>query len=315
MSDNVQSKKKNLVIVGIIIAIAIITIIAIIIGNSINAIQGKENNKQVANTMQENELDNTSNTTEENNVNTVNSNTVDENSVNAVSSGNTTVAENLPEEGQNPVATMKIKDYGTIKIELYPDIAPNTVKNFIALANNGFYNGLIFHRVVEDFVIQGGDQKGNGTGNATLSAINSSIKKGSDADKEYCIPGEFEINGYTKNTLSHKKGVISMARADYSSYGLGDEVAKKGYDSASSQFFIMTDDNPSLDKKYAAFGEVISGMEIVEKIEKIEVDVNDRPLNPPVIESVSVETYGVDYGNPETLEEFDLNSYLYGTNR
>ena len=117
---------------------------------------------------------------------------------------------------QNPVATIEVENFGTIKVELYPDIAPNTVNNFMTLANNGFYDGLTFHRVIKDFIIQGGDKKGDGTGSPYLSDLDSSISE--EQDKEYAIKGEFKANGYD-NSLKHTEGVISMARADYSAYG------------------------------------------------------------------------------------------------
>ncbi len=210
---------------------------------------------------------------------------------------------------ENPIATIEIKDMGTIKIELYPQYAPNTVSNFIALANSGFYNGLTFHRTIPDFMIQGGDPNGDGSGNATLKDI------GKEDDDEYAIEGEFIINGFTKNTLKHTRGVISMARSDYSSLGF----TTQGYNSASCQFFIMTADNSSLDGTYAAFGKVTEGMDIVDQISNVEVETResddenltaDKPVNPPVITSVSVDTKGADYGVPETLEPFDYSSYI-----
>jgi len=215
---------------------------------------------------------------------------------------------------KNPVATMEVKDFGTIKIELYPEIAPNTVKNFIALSNNAFYDGLTFHRVIENFMIQGGDPNGDGTGSATLGAIDKNIEIGSEEDKEYSIKGEFYKNGYKKNTLSHEKGVISMARSDYSS--VSPSLATEGYNSAGSQFFIMTETTTYLDRQYAAFGKVIEGMEIVEKIAGVEIDTSeesqttDKPVNPPVITSIRVETFGTEYGKPETLEPFDYTSWM-----
>ena len=310
-----NKSKKGLIIGGIVVAVILVVAIAVAIGyvviqngqnNPLASAMGGEDNMNAENTdanNSNNSQENDTNTAKENIVsNSVNNNSTNMQSSDTNSENNTT--------GQNPIATIEIANYGTVKVELYPNMAPNTVKNFITLAKNGFYDGLTFHRVVEDFVIQGGDPKGNGTGGATLSSVDTSIKKGSAEDKEYCIPGEFAINGYTKNTLSHKEGVISMARSDYSSMGLGDEIAKKGYDSASSQFFIMTDDNTYLNGQYAAFGKVISGMEVVDKIDEIEVDENDKPLNPPVITKITVETYGVDYGKPETLEDFDINAYI-----
>ena len=217
-------------------------------------------------------------------------------------------------EVKYPIATMEVEEFGTIKLELYPQMAPNTVKNFITLSNNGFYDGLTFHRVIEDFMIQGGDPNGDGTGGATLSAIDSSIEKGSDADKEYSILGEFYKNGYEKNTLSHEKGVISMARSDYSS--ISSSLATEGYNSGCSQFFIMTETTTYLDRQYAAFGKVIEGMEIVEKIATVEIDTSedatasDMPVNPPVITSIRVETFGTDYGMPQTLEPFNYTEWM-----
>lgn len=193
----------------------------------------------------------------------------------------------------NPIVTMEVEEYGTIKMELYPDIAPNTVINFVALINRGFYNGLTFHRTIPDFMIQGGDKKGDGTGGPSLSDLMDDVEN----DKQYSIAGEFESNGFEGNNLKHEKGVLSMARSSDN-------------DSAGSQFFIMTADNTGLDGSYAAFGRVIEGMDVVEKIENVEVvtrDSNateglDKPVNPPVIKSMTVDTFGVDYGMPKTIE-------------
>lgn len=210
---------------------------------------------------------------------------------------------------QNPIVTMEIEGYGTVKIELYPDMAPNTVANFIKLANRGYYNGLKFHRTIPDFMIQGGDKKGDGTG-----AVYYSDLKDDGEEKAYTIEGEFIANGYKKNTLRHEEGVISMARGDYSQYGLTTE----GYNSAGSQFFIMTGDNSSLNGLYSAFGKVTEGMDIVHKIENVEVVTRDssategvdKPVNPPVITSITVETFGVDYGMPEVQDAFDVQNWL-----
>lgn len=169
-----------------------------------------------------------------------------------------------------PVVTMIVKDYGTVTLELYPDMAPNTVNNFITLANEGFYDGLTFHRIIKDFMIQGGDPDGNGTGGPG-----------------YSIDGEFLANGYEANTLLHTKGVISMARS-------------LNPNSAGSQFFIMTADTPSLDGDYAAFGKVTSGLDIVEQIGEVETDGSDRPINKVVIESIRVNTNGIDV--PEVIK-------------
>ena len=215
-------------------------------------------------------------------------------------------------EVKNPIATMEVEGFGTIKLELYPDIAPNTVTNFIALANRGFYDGLTFHRTIPDFMIQGGDKNGDGTGSPSLSDIMDNVEE----DKEYSIAGEFQANGF-KNDLKHEKGVISMARSDYSQYeSLAPGVIEEGYNSAGSQFFIMTDNNTSLDGSYAAFGKVIEGMDVVEAIANVEVETRDenaesgldRPVNPPVIKRIYVDTFGVDYGMPETRDTFDYSS-------
>lgn len=220
---------------------------------------------------------------------------------------------------QNPVATMEVEGFGTMKIELYPSEAPNTVANFIALANRGFYDGLTFHRTIPEFMIQGGDKEGNGTGTPKLSDL-----KDGGADEEYSIKGEFLANGYTKNTLKHEKGVISMARSDYSAYAsMAPELVEKGYNSAGSQFFIMTKDNANLNGSYAPFGKVTEGLDVLDKIANVEVvtrDENaqeglDKPVNPPVIKSLKVDTFGIDYGEPETEEAFDMNQWmqqLYG---
>ena len=169
-----------------------------------------------------------------------------------------------------PVATITIKDYGTVEAELYPHIAPNTVNNFISLANSGFYDGLTFHRVIKDFMIQGGDPAGNGTGGPG-----------------YSIKGEFTINGF-KNDLAHTEGVLSMARS-------------QAKDSAGSQFFIMTQESPHLDGEYAAFGKVTKGMYIIHKIENFETDAMDKPIKDVVIESIKVDTKGVDYPAPDKI--------------
>ncbi len=216
-------------------------------------------------------------------------------------------------DSQNPIATIEVENFGTIKVELYPDKAPNTVDNFITLANNGFYDGLTFHRISKDFMIQGGDIKGDGSGSPTLSAINKNIEQGSTQDTEYNIEGEFIANGYKTNNIRHERGVISMARQDYSS--LGSSIVKEGYNSAGSQFFIMTQNNTSLDGLYAAFGKVTEGMDIVDKISSVEIDksedeASEKPVEAPVITSIRVETFGKNYGIPKTKEPFDYTSYI-----
>ena len=171
---------------------------------------------------------------------------------------------------KNPLVTMEIEDYGTIKIELYPEYAPNTVANFVNLIESVFYDGLTFHRLVPGFVLQGGDPDGDGTGGPG-----------------YTIDGEFKANGYTQNTLSHDKGVISMARS-------------MDYDSAGSQFFIVLDDSAksSLDGMYAGFGRVTEGMEILEEIEaneKIADDATGALEENITITKVTVDTFGYEY--------------------
>jgi peptidyl-prolyl cis-trans isomerase B (cyclophilin B) len=232
----------------------------------------------------------------------------------------------------NPIVTMEVENYGTIKIELYPDKAPETVNNFIKLANNGFYNGLKFHRVVKDFMIQGGDPSGDGTGSPKLSDLynnddeNASYKyedgtdaKGSDS---YSIKGEFVANGYTDNDLNLTEGTIAMARNDYTSYSAA--LSTESYNSASSQFFIMTSNNhTNLSGYYAGFGKVIEGMDIVKEIANVEckaADTNDKnssssevstPVTDVKISTVSVETNGVDYGMPKILKPFNYMKWLY----
>lgn len=175
-------------------------------------------------------------------------------------------------EYDNPIVTMNIKDYGTIKIELYPKYAPNTVANFVNLVEEGFYNGNTFHRLVPGFVLQGGDPEGNGTGGPG-----------------YSIKGEFRENGYTKNTLKHKAGIISMARS-------------ASPDSAGSQFFIVLADtqmiSASLDNKYAAFGKVIEGMNVIKNIEdsaEVEDNQTGKLKENITIESATVDTFGKEY--------------------
>ena len=173
---------------------------------------------------------------------------------------------------KNPIVTIKMQnsELAPIEIELYPEVAPNTGNNFIALANDGFYNGIIFHRVIKGFMIQGGDPQGIGIGGPG-----------------YSIKGEFALNG-VKNDLAHTRGVISMARA-------------MDPDSAGSQFFIMHKDAPHLDGQYAAFGKVISGIETVDAIANVARDYQDKPYEDQVMESVSVETFGESYDAPEKI--------------
>lgn len=214
----------------------------------------------------------------------------------------------------NPIATIKVKGYEEdIVVELYPEYALNTVKNFIALSNGGFYDNLIIHRVEKDFVIQGGDPKGDGSGGPTLSAIDSSIEKGSSSDKEYSIKGEFTKNGY-KNNIKHERGVLSMARSSYSA-----DLLEEGYNSAGSQFFICLKDAPNLNGLYTAFGKVISGMDTVDKISEVELGVEkaedgtetktSKPKEDVVISSIRVDTKGENYEKPEVQDAFDYSAW------
>lgn len=168
---------------------------------------------------------------------------------------------------QNPIVTIEMENGDIMKAELYPDVAPNTVNNYISLVKKGFYNGLIFHRVIEGFMIQGGCPDGTGMGGPG-----------------YSIKGEFYQNGFA-NDLKHTPGVLSMARAMHP-------------DSAGSQFFIMHKTSPHLDGSYAAFGKVIEGLEVVNKIAETHTDFRDRPMQPQVIKSMTVDTFGVDYPEP-----------------
>ena len=169
---------------------------------------------------------------------------------------------------QNPIVTITMADGGVMKAELYPDVAPNTVNNFLSLVNHGFYDGLIFHRVIKGFMIQGGCPDGTGMGGPG-----------------YCIKGEFAANGFANNLL-HDKGVLSMARTMIP-------------DSAGSQFFIMHARAPHLDGEYAAFGKVIEGLDVVDEIACQLTDWSDRPRADQVIKSMTAETFGVAYPEPE----------------
>lgn len=172
---------------------------------------------------------------------------------------------------QNPIVTITMEDGSVIRAELYPEVAPNTVNNFLSLVRKGFYDGLIFHRVIRGFMLQGGDPEGTGMGGPG-----------------YSIRGEFSSNGF-ENDLKHTAGVLSMART-------------MDPDSAGSQFFIMHADAPHLDGEYAAFGKVIEGMDVVNRIAETETDWNDRPLTDQRIDTMRAETFGVEYPEPEKYE-------------
>ena len=171
---------------------------------------------------------------------------------------------------QNPIVTFTMENGDVMKAELYPDVAPNTVNNFISLVKKGFYDGLIFHRVIAGFMIQGGDPEGSGMGGPG-----------------YSIKGEFTDNN-VMNDLKHERGVLSMARSS-------------SYNSAGSQFFIMHKDAPHLDGQYAAFGKLVEGEDVLDSIASIDTDWSDRPRTPQVMKTVTVDTFGVDYAEPETL--------------
>lgn len=173
-------------------------------------------------------------------------------------------------EKKNPIVTLEISELGDIEIELYPDVAPNTVRNFISLVEEGYYDGIIFHRVIPGFMVQGGDPTGTGTGGPG-----------------YAIKGEFLQNGFP-NQLKHDRGVISMARTS-------------APNSAGSQFFIMVEKSPHLDGAYAGFGQVVKGMEIVDLIVQAERNSMDKPLDDQKITKATVETFGVEYPEPQKL--------------
>ncbi|WP_285871607.1 peptidylprolyl isomerase [Metabacillus litoralis] len=172
---------------------------------------------------------------------------------------------------ENPIVTITMENNDEIKVELYPNIAPNTVNNFISLVESGFYDGLTFHRVIPGFMIQGGDPEGTGTGGP-----------------DYEIKGEFSSNGF-ENDVKHERGIISMARTQVP-------------DSAGSQFFIMIADANSLDGDYAAFGKVTAGMDVVDSIVSVKTNKQDKPLEDQKIKQVTVETFGIDYPEPEKVE-------------
>ncbi len=169
---------------------------------------------------------------------------------------------------KNPIVTFEMTDGKTFKAELYPDKAPNTVRNFISLVQKGFYDGVIFHRVIAGFMIQGGDPKGQGIGGPG-----------------YNIKGEFSANGFAQNDITHVRGVLSMARAQHP-------------DSAGSQFFVMHEDADYLDGQYAAFGRVIEGMETVDAIAETKTDFDDRPYEEQKMKKVTAETFGETYEEP-----------------
>ncbi len=208
--------------------------------------------------------------------------------------------ENKTLKVKNPIVTMEIEDYGTVKMELYPEMAPNTVRNFIKLINEEYYNGLTFHRVEED-LIQGGDKTGNGSGSS-----------------EYSIEGEFPQNGYKENTLSFTEGTLGLARRDYTMYYYYTRDSKYltlGYNSGCDQFFITAKDcSEKYDGYFCAFGKVTEGLDIVKTLSELETTTQTNeetgetsattmPINPPVIKSMTVDTFGVKYNEPKIITQ------------
>lgn len=199
------------------------------------------------------------------------------------------------ENFKNPIVTMEVENYGTIKFELYPEIAPNTVSNFIKLVNEGYYNGLTYHRIIPNVLIQGGD------------------KEESD-NEDFAINGEFAANGFEKNNLKHVEGTVSMARADYS--GLDASLTDEGYNSGGAQFFICLANSSGYDGLYAAFGKVIEGLDVVKNISNAERESDDSgsqsetPVVKPVISSMTVDTFGIEYDEPVRHAPFDYYSYM-----
>ncbi len=232
----------------------------------------------------------------------------------------------------NPVVTMEVEGYGNVKLELDPEAAPNTVKNFIRLAQRGYYNGKTFSDVQEGLVVGGLDDVSGEEKKEMVAPKLSDIKDGvaENEDKEYSIPGEFIEKGH-KNMLSHQRGVISMTRTTYNDFqqeiamiqmiGYGDYingVVDKMYDSQAAGFFILTEDELGYDGTYSAFGRVVDGMDIIDEISKLELEKNTDSegkettstgiVNAPVIKNVTVDTYGVDYGVPETEDAYDFEA-------
>jgi peptidyl-prolyl cis-trans isomerase B (cyclophilin B) len=210
-------------------------------------------------------------------------------------------------ELKRPIVSMEIEGYGMVKMELYPEEAPETVKNFVKLINEGYYNGLTFHRIEADLLIQGGDPAGTGAGSS-----------------EYSVPGEFTTNGY-ENNLKFERGTVGLARQDFTSsvqsYGLPSSIVYEGYNTGYSQFFIMTVDQANFDGLYTSFGKVIEGIEIIDELSNLEakVEVDEEtgeevetaePVNKPVITNMTVDTFNIKYDAPNLVKTFDFNSYI-----
>ena len=203
----------------------------------------------------------------------------------------------LTQKVENPIATIEVQDFGTIKIELYPEYAPNTVTNFIALANRGYYNGKQFNKTIPDYFVKAGSESTDSMTMPKLSNIKDNVSE--DDDAEYAISGEFTANGYRNNTLKMQKGVIAMERNDYGRQDAS--LTTQGYNSAG-----------------AGFGKVIEGLDVLEQIANVEVITRDKnaesgidvPVNPPVINQITVDTHGIDYKTPKTIEPFNYYNWL-----
>lgn len=223
----------------------------------------------------------------------------------------------LTQEVKNPILTLEIENYGNVKIELYPEYAPNTVKNIIKLTENGYYDGKVLYGTDEISVYVGRNSEGE-IDYPKLSTLDKEVV--SEDDYEYEIKGEFVANGFETNTLRHEKGVVSMIRADYTQV-LGSSLQEQSFNSGSSQFTILTQNARNLNGMYAGFGKVIEGMEIIEKIYSLEKEVieNEEETEAsaiekfetmPVIAKATVETFGINYGYPEVNEAFDYEGYM-----
>lgn len=222
------------------------------------------------------------------------------------------------QEVKNPVLSLEVENYGTVKIELYPEYAPNTVKNIIALADNGYYNGKIFYGMDDIAVYVGRNSEGE-----TVNPKLSNIKENVENDYEYEIDGEFIANSFKQNTLKHEKGVVSLVRANYSQQS--SDLKEESYNSGNSQFTIIMDEADELNGMYAAFGKITEGMDIVEKMYSLEIKPTDTENTEntensaesikefavaPVITSATVEKNGDEYGIPEVHEKFDYSAYI-----
>lgn len=239
---------------------------------------------------------------------------------------------NYNKNAKNPIVTLSVEGYGDIQIELYPDYAPNTVKHFVNLVQNGFYDGKLFQST-DGVAVNAGmkyvepepSTEENGETEEDAKKINASqevlnrsyydksIEKGSNDDYEISVQGEFVANGFDKNTLRFEKGTIGLYRTDYEGYGT--DLSAQSYNSGSSLFFILTKDDSKLNGMYTAFGKVIKGLDIIETINGLETGEKEDDglsyfVNYPVIKTATVETYGVNYGTPNYMQTFDYNSFV-----